>query len=128
MISFGVPAGATRPNHSPVSKPGNPASAIVGRSGAIAAATGSNARVYGLESGLIAAGKAADLALIDAPDGGTQDTALPAIRNGDMAAVGAVITAGEPRFVGRSRNTPATTRTIRVAACKLARDFSGARH
>jgi len=95
---------------------------------AIAAATGSNARVYGLESGLIAAGKAADLALIDAPDGGTQDTALAAIRNGDIAAVGAVITAGEPRFVGRSRNTPATTRTIRVAANRLARDFSGARH
>jgi enamidase len=39
-----------------------------------------------------------------------------------------VITAGEPRFVGRSRNTPATTRNVRVAACKLARDFSGARH
>jgi enamidase len=95
---------------------------------AIAAATGSNARVYGLDSGLIATGKAADLVLIDAPDGGTQDTALAAIRNGDIAAVGAVITAGEPRFVGRSRNTPATTRTIRVAACKLARDFSSARH
>lgn len=95
---------------------------------AIAAATGSNARVYGLDSGVIAAGKAADLVLIDAPDGGTQDDALAAIRNGDVAAVGAVITAGEPRFVGRSRNTPATTRNVRVAACKLARDFSGARH
>jgi enamidase len=95
---------------------------------AIAAATGSNARVYRLESGVLAAGKAGDIALIDAPDGGTQDTALAAIRNGDIAAVGAVISAGEPRFVGRSRNTPATTRTIRVASCKLPRDFSGARH
>jgi enamidase len=95
---------------------------------AIAAATGSNARVYRLESGLLAAGKAADIALVDAPDGGTQDNALAAIRHGDIAAVGAVITAGEPRFVGRSRNTPATTRTIRVASCKLPRDFSGARH
>jgi enamidase len=94
---------------------------------AIAAATGSNARVYGLDSGVIAAGKAADLVLIDAPDGGTQGDALAAIRNGDIAAVGAVITAGEPRFVGRSRNTPATTRNVRVATCKLARDFSGAR-
>jgi enamidase len=95
---------------------------------ALAAATGSNARVYGLDSGVLAAGKTADIALIDAPDGGTQDDALAAIRNGDIAAVGAVITAGEPRFVGRSRNTPATTRHIRVAACKVARDFSGARH
>jgi enamidase len=95
---------------------------------AIAAATGSNARVYRLESGLLAPGKAADIALIDAPDGGTQDNALAAIRHGDIAAVGAVVTAGEPRFVGRSRNTPATTRTVRVASCKLPRDFSGARH
>jgi enamidase len=95
---------------------------------ALAAATGSNARVYGLDSGVLAADKAADVVLIDAPDGGTQDNALTAIRNGDIAAVGAVITAGEPRFVGRSRNTPATARTIRVAACKVARDFSGARH
>ncbi len=94
---------------------------------AIAAATGSNARVYRLDAGLLAPGRAADVVLLDAPYGGTQDTALAAIGNGDIAAVGAVITAGEPRFVGRSRNTPATTRNIRVARCKLARDFSGAR-
>jgi enamidase len=93
---------------------------------AIAAATGSNARVYGLSCGLLAAGKAADIVLIDAPDGGTQGDALSAIRNGDIAAVGAVISSGEPRFVGRSRNTPATTRKIRVAKCNLPRDFSAA--
>ena len=57
----------------------------------------------------------------------TQPDALSAIMHGDIAAVGAVISAGEPRFVGRSRNTPGTTRAIRVAACGLARDFSGAR-
>ena len=38
----------------------------------ICAATGSNARVYGLDSGLLAPGKAADVVLLDAPDGGTQ--------------------------------------------------------
>jgi enamidase len=94
----------------------------------VAAATGSNARVYGLDSGLLAAGKAADVVLLDAPDGGTQDNALAAIKNGDIAAVGAVITGGRPRFVGRSRNTPATTRTVRVASCKLPQDFSGVPH
>jgi enamidase len=86
---------------------------------AIAAATGSNASVYGLNSGTIAIGRDADLVLIDAPDGGSQDNAVDAIRNGDIAAVGAVITNGEPRFVGRSRNSPATTRTVRVASCKI---------
>ncbi|MCC6779329.1 MAG: amidohydrolase family protein [Hyphomicrobiales bacterium] len=94
----------------------------------IAAATGSNARVYRLDAGVLRPGKAADIVLLDAPDGGTQDNALAAIAHGDIAAVGAVISGGEPRFVGRSRNTPATTRKIRVAACRLPRDFSGARH
>jgi enamidase len=92
---------------------------------AIAAATGNNARVFRLDCGLLTAGKGADIVLIDAPDGGTQRDALSAIRNGDVAAVGAVISGGEPRFVGRSRNTPGTTRAIRVASCGLPRDFSG---
>jgi hypothetical protein len=76
---------------------------------------------------LLSAGKAADIVLIDAPDGGTQRDALSAIRNGDIAAVGAVVSAGEPRFVGRSRNTPGTMRAIRVVSCRLSRDRSRGR-
>jgi len=95
---------------------------------AICAATGSNARIYRLNCELLNAGRAADIVLIDAPDGGTQGDALSAIRNGDIAAVGAVISVGEPRFVGRSRNTPPTTRKISVTKCSMPRDFSGARY
>jgi len=94
----------------------------------ICAATGSNAKVYGLDSGSLAPGKAADLVLIDAPDGGTQKTALAAIKHGDIAAIGAVVTAGVPRFVGRSRNTPATTRKARVASSRVTQDFAAAAH
>ena len=94
----------------------------------ICAATGSNARIYGLDSGLLSAGKAADIALIDAPDGGTQTSALAAIKHGDIAAVGAVITAGVPRFVGRSRNTPGTTSRARVAVSRVTQDFAAAAH
>jgi enamidase len=94
----------------------------------ICAATGSNARVYDLDSGVIAPGKAADIVLIDAPEGGTQATALAAIKHGDIAAIGAVVTAGVPRFVGRSRNTPATTRQARVAASRVTQDFAAAMH
>jgi len=65
--------------------------------------------------------------LIDAPDGGTQDNALAAIKHGDIAAIGAVITAGIPRFVGRSRNTPATTRKARVAVSRVTQDFAARR-
>ena len=95
---------------------------------AVCAATGSNARVYKLNSGVLAAGRDADVVLIDAPDGGTQSTGLDAIRHGDIAAVGAVVSGGVPRFVGRSRNTPATTAKVRVAKCSLQQDFSGAGH
>jgi enamidase len=94
----------------------------------ICAATGSNARVYGLDSGVLAPDKAADVVLIDAPEGGTQATALEAIKHGDIAAIGAVITAGVPRFVGRSRNTPATTRKARVVSSRVMQDFAAAGH
>jgi enamidase len=94
----------------------------------ICAATGSNARVYGLDSGILAPGKAADVVLIDAPEGGTQASALAAIKHGDIAAIGAVVTAGVPRFVGRSRNTPATTRKARVAVSRVTQDFAAAAH
>jgi len=94
----------------------------------ICAACGSNARVYGLDCVYLAAGKAADIVLIDAPDGGTQTTALAAIKHGDVAAVGWVVTAGVPRFIGRSRNTPATTRTTQVVESRIVQDFTAAPH
>jgi enamidase len=95
---------------------------------AICAATGSNARVYRLESGVLAPGKDADVVLIDAPDGGTQTTGLAAIKHGDIAAIGAVVSAGIPRFVGRSRNTPAMCKTVRVAKSTIMQDFAGGGH
>ena len=94
----------------------------------VCAATGNNARVYNLNSGYLAAGKAADIVLIDAPDGGTQQTALDAMKNGDIAAIGTVVTAGVPRFVGRSRNTPATTRKARVVKSTVTQDFAPTSH
>jgi enamidase len=91
----------------------------------VCAATGSNARVYRLNSGLLAQGRDADIILIGAPSGGSQETALAAIKNGDVPAVSAVVTAGVPRFVGRSRNTPAGTRQVRIASSRVPADFSG---
>jgi enamidase len=95
---------------------------------AIAAATGNNADVYRLNSGYLRPGRDADVAVIDACAGGSQDNALDALRNGDIAAVAAVVSDGIPRFVGRSRNTPGSIKNVRVAKCKLPRDFSGSSH
>jgi enamidase len=95
---------------------------------AIAAATGNNARVFGLGAGLLRPGHEADIVVIDAPEGGSKSTALDALANGDIPAVAAVLSAGVPRFVGRSRNTPPPSRRVRVATCRLPQDFSGAGH
>jgi len=95
---------------------------------AIAAATGSNARVYKRNSGFIAAGKDADVIIIDACVGGSKKEPLDSLRNGDIVAVSAVITNGVPRFVGRSRNTPAGNRSVKIVQNKVLNDFSGAAH
>jgi enamidase len=95
---------------------------------AIAAATGNNARVYGLNNGFLEVGKDADIVILDACVGGTKKEALDALRNGDIAAVAAVITDGVPRFVGKGRNTPAPNRKIRVTQSKLMQDFAAGAH
>jgi len=95
---------------------------------AVAAATGNNARVYRLSSGMIAQGRDADILLIDSCMGGSKSDALSALTNGDLPAVGAVVTAGIPRFVGRSRNTPETMRRVRVARSNVVQDFAAAPH
>jgi enamidase len=95
---------------------------------AIAAATGNNAKVYRLNSGFLRVEKDADVVLLDACVGGSKKTALDSLHNGDIAAVAAVITDGVPRFVGRSRNTPAPNKKVRVAECRIPMDFSGQVH
>lgn len=95
---------------------------------AIAAATGNNAAVYKINSGFLRAGRDADVVLIDACVGGSKDNAIDAIRNGDIPAIAAVVTDGVPRFVGRSRNTPAPMKPVRVAECRIPQDYSLANH
>lgn len=94
----------------------------------VSAATGNVADIYGLGSGYLRAGCDADMVIIDAPDGGTQSTALAAMKHGDMVGIGGVITDGVPRFIGKSRNTPPTTRHVRVERCSLERTFQTGFH
>jgi enamidase len=91
---------------------------------AVAMATGNNARVYRLNSGVLAPQRDADLVLVDACSGGSQNDALSALNNGDIMGVGAVITNGVPRLVGRSRNTPETMRRAKIAHCKIPQSFA----
>jgi enamidase len=81
---------------------------------AIAMATGNTARVYKLNRGLIAAGKEADLVIMDAPLGSAGKDALSAIEVGDIPGVAAVLIDGQMK-IGVSRNTPPPVRKIAVS-------------
>ena len=85
----------------------------------ICAATGNNARVYRLDSGFLATRQAADIVLLDAPDGGTQSTALTAIKHGDIAAIGGVIRPVCRVSSAAAATRPATTRTRAGGAVKM---------
>lgn len=91
----------------------------------IAAATGNAARIYGLDSGFLQPGRAADVAVIDVALGGTKRDALEGMRNGDVPAIAAVFSAGVPRFVGKSRNTPPPTRKIAIVQNRCIANFGG---
>ncbi|HYK96564.1 MAG TPA: amidohydrolase family protein [Candidatus Dormibacteraeota bacterium] len=80
---------------------------------AVAMATGNTARVHGLDVGVLAPGKSADIALMDAPVGSSAPTALDALRAGDLPGVSMVLIDGAV-MIGRSRNTPPATRAAEV--------------
>jgi len=58
----------------------------------------------------------------------TRENIVNQLRQYAYYGVGAVMTAGVPRFVGRSRNTPGTTRKARVAVSRVMQDFVAAAH
>lgn len=80
---------------------------------AVAMATGNTARVHGFDVGVLAAGRAADIVLLDAPVGSSASTALDALRAGDLPGVSMVLIDGAIA-IGRSRNTPPAARAAEV--------------
>jgi enamidase len=80
---------------------------------AVAMATGNTARVHGLDVGVVAAGRAADVVLVDAPIGSAATTALDALARGDLPGVSMVLIDGAV-MIGRSRNTPPAARAAEV--------------
>lgn len=79
----------------------------------VAMATGNTARVHTLDVGVIAPGKAADIALVDAPVGSSASSALGALAVGDLPGVSMVLIDGVV-VIGRSRNTPPAGRAAEV--------------
>jgi len=81
---------------------------------ALAMATGNTARVYGLNTGVIAPGKEADLVIMDTPMGSVGKNALEAIEAGDLPGVALVLVDGTVK-VNKSRNTPPTVGKVTIA-------------
>jgi enamidase len=81
----------------------------------VAMATGNVAALHNLNTGVIAAGREADLLVVDAPQGSQAQDALQALAIGDTLAVATAIIDGKPRFE-KSRNTPPPSRPITVRA------------
>jgi enamidase len=76
-------------------------------------ATGNTARMRGLDSGLIEAGKSADFILIDQAQHSPGKNLLESVRQGNLPGVGMTIIDGIVRS-RRSRNTPPATRLPEV--------------
>lgn len=72
---------------------------------ALCMGSGNTAKVYGLNTGVIAVGKEADLILMDAPMGSVGTNALEAISAGDIPGISMVLIDGKIMF-SKSRNTP----------------------
>lgn len=82
---------------------------------AVAAATGNTARWRGLDAGLVAVGRPADLVFVDAPVGGAGENAAEAFAYGELPGIGAVMIGGAV-VCGRSRNTPPAARIPEIPA------------
>jgi len=82
---------------------------------AIAMATGNVTAMHGLNTGVVAPGREADLLIVDAPLGTQAEDAVGALAIGDTLAVAGVIIDGSVR-VTKSRNTPPPVRSIAFPA------------
>lgn len=76
-------------------------------------ATGNTARIHGLDSGILAPGRAADLCIVDAPVGSVARTALDALATGDLPGISMILIDGVVT-IGRSRNTAPAARMALV--------------
>ena len=77
----------------------------------VAAATGNVAALHGLNVGVVAVGREADLLVMDAPLGSQATDALGALAIGDTPAVASAVIDGAVRFT-KSRNTPPPVRPV----------------
>ena len=84
---------------------------------AIAIATGNTAAAHGLDVGVLAPGRPADLVICGPVEGSTGTSVSDAIAHGDLPGISYVIVDGEIAVGGRSRQTPPPNRRLFFSCC-----------
>jgi enamidase len=84
---------------------------------AIAIATGNTARAHGLNVGVLAVGKPADIVICGPVQGSAGSTVGDAIAHGDLPGIAYVLVDGEIVVSGRSRQTPPPQRRYFFSCC-----------
>ena len=85
---------------------------------AIAVATGNTAAAHGLEVGVLAVGRPADIAICGPVGGSTGTSVSDAIAHGDLPGIAYVLIDGEIIVSGRSRQTPPPNRRLFFSCCE----------
>ena len=86
---------------------------------AVAVATGNTARAHGLDVGVIAAGRPADLIVCGPVKGSAGSSLGDAIAHGDLPGISHVLIDGVPLVAGRSRQTPPPANPALFCCCTL---------
>ena len=86
---------------------------------AIAIATGNTAKAHGLDVGVLATGRPADIVICGPVEGSAGTSISDAIAHGDLPGIAYVIADGEIVVGGRSRQTPPPKRTLFFSCCDM---------
>jgi enamidase len=86
---------------------------------AIAIATGNTAKAHGLDVGILAPGRPADLIVCGPVEGSAGTSIADAIGHGDLPGIAYVIADGEIVVSGRSRQTPPPKRKLFFSCCDV---------
>lgn len=79
---------------------------------AVAAATGNTAAAHGLDTGILAPGRLADLLILGPITGSRATNALECFQLGDLPGIAGILVDGEPLVLGRSEQTPPPSRSV----------------
>jgi enamidase len=85
---------------------------------AVAIATGNTARAHGLDVGILAPGRPADLVICGPVEGSAGSNVGDAIAHGDLPGIAYVLVDGEIVVSGRSRQTPPPQRKYFFSCCE----------